>query len=191
MALSILLLARVGDASAQVSAASESLAAISSEGAGHWSRSATVPLADATPARQTHSTYWLTAGVGAGTRGLAGVAGAAYQFGGNLLAARGSGTVAFFGDPLWDIGVLYGRATRPGFVHLSVAAGIAAVGGERREGSLFDPPERIPTTVGFPFQAELTFRLPVLGVGLIGFGNVNQEESFGGVAAAIQIGRVH
>jgi hypothetical protein len=135
-------------------------------------------------------TYWLTAGLGFGTRGGAGALGGSYQIGQNLFSVRAAGTVAFFGDELWDAGVLYGRSLRPGVIHFSLAGGIAAVGGSRRE-ALFDPDERIPTTVGFPVEVQLFFRpLRIVGFGLYGFGNVNREESFIGAAAAAQLGRL-
>jgi hypothetical protein len=135
------------------------------------------------------SGYWLTGGVGFGSRGGAAAVGGSYRFGQNLLSARAAGTIAFFGDELWDIGVLYGRANQPSFIHFSLAAGIGAVGGSGRE-TLFDPGERLPTTIGVPVEAQLFFRpVPLLGVGLYGFGNVNREESFVGLAAAVQLGR--
>ncbi len=148
------------------------------------------PLSDAA-AQGNPSAYWLTAGLGLGSRGGAGAIGGTYQFGGNLLTLRGAGTIALSGDELWDVGLLYGRATRPGVVHLSLAVGVALVGGVRREGSLFDPQERIPATIGLPLEIHASLRLlPLLGVGLYGFGNLNGEEPFAGVAAAVQIGRL-
>jgi hypothetical protein len=137
-------------------------------------------------------TYWLNGGIGVSRRGAAGIVGGSYQFGGNLLSARGAGTVAVFGDELWDLGLLYGRATRPGVVHLSLAAGVGIVGGVRPAGgSIFDPQERIPTTVTLPIELQLFFRpTGILGVGVYGFASLNEEESFGGAAAAVQIGRL-
>jgi hypothetical protein len=186
-----LLVASVSDAAAQISPVRPSGEAAARERAWHSTPPSALSRADIPVAQESHSTYWLTAGAGLGSRGGAGVVGGAYQFGRNLLTARGAGTVAFFGDGLWDIGLLYGRASLPGLVHLSLAAGVAAVGGTRREESLFDPSERMSTTIGLPFEVQLFFRLPVLGVGVYGFGNINDQESFGGIAAAVQIGRVH
>jgi hypothetical protein len=179
------LLLLVASAAAAEARAQDSGPAAAARG---WRVSAADALAVQTERR---STAWLTAGVGVATRGAAGAVGASYQFGGNLLSMRAAGTVAFFGDDLWDIGLLYGRATRPGFMHVSVAAGVAAVGGTRREGSLFDPAETIPTTIGFPIEVQLFFRpLPVVGLGLYGFANFNDEESFQGIAGAVQLGRL-
>jgi|GEM_PF-988962 len=133
---------------------------------------------------------WVSGGVGFASRGPAGHLAGTYQFGGNLLSVRGAGTIAVFGDELWDVGLLYGRAFVSGLVHASASAGVGLVGGQTREG-IHDEGEALPTTFGVPIAAELFFRpMPVLGLGLYGFGNVNREESFAGITAAVQLGRL-
>jgi hypothetical protein len=140
--------------------------------------------------RASDSRYWLSTGMGWATRGPAGHLAGTYQFGGHLLSARGAGTIAVFGDELWDLGLLYGRSLVTGVVHASFGAGVGVVGGETRE-SIHGDSESLPTTVGVPLELQLFLRpLPVIGIGLYGFGNVNREESFAGVSAAIQLGRV-
>jgi hypothetical protein len=136
------------------------------------------------------SRFWLSAGMGWASRGPAGHLSGTYQLRGNLLSARGAGTIAVFGDELWDLGLLYGRSLVTGAVHTSLGAGVGVVGGETRE-SIHGDSEALPTRFGVPIELQLFLRpLPVIGLGLYGFGNVNREESFAGVSAAIQIGRV-
>jgi hypothetical protein len=133
---------------------------------------------------------WVSAGIGFASRGPAGHIAGTYQLGGNLLSARAAGTIAVFGDELWDVGLLYGRALVSGLVHASAGAGVGLVGGRTREG-IHDDGEALPTTFGVPIAVELFFRpAPVIGLGVYGFGNVNQEESFAGVTAAVQLGRL-
>jgi hypothetical protein len=146
-------------------------------------------VTDALPA-PTPGRAWVSGGLGWASRGPAGHLAASYQSGGNLLSARGSGTIAVFGDPLWDLGLVYGRRLVSGGVHASLGAGVGAVGGETRE-SIHGDSEPLATTFGVPIEIQLSLRpLPVLGIGLYGFGNVNREESFAGVTAAVQIGRL-
>jgi hypothetical protein len=147
-------------------------------------------VTDALPTRAPGSRAWVSGGLGWASRGPAGHLAVSYQSGGNLLSARGSGTIAVFGDPLWDLGLVYGRRLVSGGVHASIGAGVGAVGGETRE-SIHGDPEPLATTLGVPIEVQLSLRpVPILGIGLYGFGNVNREESFAGVTVAIQIGRL-
>ena len=156
------------------------------------------PIAEAQPVstetseapqpRETRA--WVSAGIGFASRGPAGHIAGTYQRGGNLLSARAAGPVAVFGDELWDVGLLYGRGLISGLVQASVNAGVGLVGGRTREG-IHDEGEALPTTFGVPIAVELFFRpAPVIGLGLYGFGNVNREESFAGITAAVQLGRL-
>ena len=81
---------------------------------------------------------WLAAGVGIGTfgpLGFSGLAELAYQGGPHLVALRAT-AVADLEDGMFDIGLLYGRAsTRPGGVgHLSAAVGLSVVSVEGPQG---------------------------------------------------------
>ena len=138
------------------------------------------------------SEFWVGAGAGVGSSSageLAGTINGSYRSGGHLLSARGATTGELFGDDLWDLGLLYGRAMggRPAFA--SVAVGVAAMGGTRRSG-LFDVnPVEISTRVSVPLEVQLFWRpLRFLGVGVYGFANVNDEESFTGATLGVQLG---
>jgi hypothetical protein len=140
--------------------------------------------------RSRRARYWGSAGLGSGTRGAAGHLGASYQTDGTLLSVRAAGTIAVFDDELWDLGIVFGRSLVTGVVHASVGAGAALVRGARRE-SIHDDPEPIPSTVGLPIEVQLSIRpIPVLGIGLYGFANVNREETFRGVTVAVQLGNL-
>ncbi|WP_211483060.1 hypothetical protein [Fodinibius roseus] len=140
------------------------------------------------------NSFWINAGIGVGTPGIAGIASASYQFlGSNLLSLRGAITGELFGDELWDIGLLYGRATTAQDYHASISAGLAVMGGSRSSGGLFSdtPREEVSRQVGFPIGGQL-FWLPsrFIGLGLSGFANLNGERSFAGLAFSLQIGKL-
>lgn len=138
--------------------------------------------------------FWVNAGIGVGTPDLAGIASASYQFSGsNLLSLRGTVAGEIFGDELWDIGLLYGRATTAQDYHASISAGLAVMGGSRSSGGLFSdtPREEISRQIGFPIGGQLLW-LPsrFIGLGLSGFANLNEERSFAGLAFSLQIGKL-
>jgi hypothetical protein len=148
------------------------------------------------PVQGRTQSFWINAGVGVGTVDLAAAASASYQFGSSLLSVRTAATGEFEllgpADELWDVGLLYGRATPPGTFHAALGAGVAVVRGTLRGGGGFGPPEReerIPTTVGLPVELQLFWRpTTILGLGIYGFANANREQSFAGAALSVQLG---
>jgi hypothetical protein len=145
------------------------------------------------------SAFWLHVGAGWVTReslsgaSPAGIVGASWQPGASIYSVRWAMTeeLAFFGGEAYalnEFAVLYGRGTRPGFLHASASAGIAWVTGERQADG--GRPEDV-STVGLPVELQLSLRLlPFLGVGLSGVANWNPEESFGGAVVSVQVGRL-
>jgi hypothetical protein len=145
------------------------------------------------------SAFWLHVGVGWATReslsgaSPAGIVGASWQPGASIYSVRWTMTedLAFFGGEeyaLNEFAVLYGRGTRPGFLHASASAGIAWVTGERQADT--GRPEDV-STVGLPVELQLALRvLPYLGVALSGVANYNREESFAGAVLSVQVGRL-
>lgn len=138
--------------------------------------------------------FWVNAGLGVGTPGIAGIVSTSYQFlGSNLLTLRGAATGELFGDDLWDIGLLYGRATTAQDYHASISVGMAVMGGSRSTGGLFSdtPREEISHQFGFPIEGQLFWRhFRIIGLGMSGFVNINEERSFAGLAACLQVGKL-
>jgi hypothetical protein len=140
-------------------------------------------------------TYWLSAGLGAGSEDFAGNASLAYQHRAHLFSLRMAGTAGLFDDGFGDVGLLYGRATRPDGRRYRAAAGvgIAAVDGCETPGAgaLFSTCEARSTVVGLPLEAQLAW-LPAefLGIGLYGFADFNGLRSFAGVTLSLQLGKV-
>ena len=139
--------------------------------------------------------YWLGAGLGAGTEDFAGSAHISYQHGVHLLSLRAATTAGLFDDGFGDVALLYGRATRAGDrrYRASAALGLAVVDGCEKagDGGLFGDCTDRGTHVGLPIEAQLSW-LPTtfLGVGLYGFADFNGARSFAGVTLGVQLGRV-
>lgn len=139
-------------------------------------------------------TYWMHAGLGAGTEDFAGQAGLSYQHGAHLFSLRVAATSGLFDDGFADIALLYGRATRVGTRRFRAAGalGISAVDGcvSPGDGGLGGCGDR-KTVIGLPVETQLAW-LPAafLGVGLYGFANLNSTRSFAGVTLGVQLGKV-
>ena len=135
-------------------------------------------------------TYWVGAGVGAGSEDFAGHLNISYQSGANLFSLRTAGTAGIFSDGFGDVALLYGRATRaPERYQAAVAVGLAVADG-CDGGGLGGCRER-PSVIGFPLEAQAFWRpSKIFGVGLYGFADINHLHSFAGVTLGIQLGRL-
>src|SRR5262245_54607 len=84
-------------------------------------------------------------------------------------------------NPMGEIGLLYGRTAMSRRGHLSMSAGLAVTDTD------MDSEEGM--TLGVPLVGEAAFSvLPVLGLGLQGFANLNSNDSYGGFALFLQLG---
>lgn len=89
-----------------------------------------------------------------------------------------------------EAGLLYGRPVTWDWGQASLQSGIALVWGEA-----FTSDSGSGTTIGIPLQATLYLTVPYrpldwLGVKVGGYGNVNPEDSFGGVTVGFVIGKL-
>ena len=152
-------------------------------------------------ARAEETNYWLNVGFGrCSLGGYAGSANISIQFNKYLVSLRTTGnseTTDFLssGDDFYDIGLLFGIAPLRSNLLVSAAIGLALVGGSRDTGEsswLFsiDRRENIGTTIGLPIEIQLIQRLSsYMGVGAYIYANINKEESFGGIALCLQLGK--
>jgi hypothetical protein len=84
-------------------------------------------------------------------------------------------------QPMGEIGLLYGRTAMGPHGHVSISAGLAVTDTD------MDSEEGM--TVGVPLVGEAALRIfPFLGVGAQLFGNLNSNESYGGLALFLQLG---
>jgi hypothetical protein len=71
------------------------------------------------------------------------------------------------------------------FVHGRIAAGLSYT----RVGQCDESPDGCVATVGVPLEAEIGFRvLPIFGLGVTAFKNLNTKAMYGGVALVAQLG---
>jgi hypothetical protein len=158
---------------------------------------ALVTLADAAAAQMQaritrRDTYWLGAGLGLGSEDFGGQLNTSYQSGANLISFRVSSTAGLFEDGFTDYGLLYGRANRGAEDrHLFGAAiGVALVDG-CRGGGVFDSCRDVSTVIGLPLELQAFWRPgKVVGLGVYGFANLNQSQSFAGLTVSLQVGRL-
>jgi hypothetical protein len=136
-------------------------------------------------------TFWLGAGLGAGSEDFAGHLHASYQFGAHLISLRNAATAGVFDDGYGDLALLYGRATKASGerYHASVALGIAVADGCRGGG--LGGCRAVSAAVGLPLETQLFWRPgSLVGLGLYGFADLNPEHSFAGLTLGLQLGRL-
>ena len=137
-------------------------------------------------------TYWLGAGLGAGSEDFGGQLNTSYQFGANLISFRIASTAGLFDEGFTDYALLYGRATRGAEDrHLfSAGLGVALVDG-CTGGSVFSDCRGVSSVVGLPLELQAFWRPgKVVGLGVYGFANLNQARSFAGATVSLQVGRL-
>jgi hypothetical protein len=154
--------------------------------------------------RAQPSALWLDMSAGAGHLGYPFAASIAvhggyyYQRGPSLFSFRAAEVVDELGALLFafgasrnavaasDVGLLYGRARRPGhgFAAISAGLGVAKVfsGGTGRA----------TYHLGLPLEGQLAWR-PVRAIGLeiLGFADFNRGHSFSGLTVGLQLGRLY
>jgi hypothetical protein len=145
-----------------------------------------------TTAGHQRDSFWLGAGLGAGSEDFAGSFNASYQFGASLISLRAAGTAGLYDDGFSDYAVLYGRATRPsaGRYQVSAAVGLGLVSGCEIDGWLAGCSD-VSTVVGLPLEVQAFWRPgSLIGLGLYGFANLNDARSFAGLTLGLQLGRL-
>jgi hypothetical protein len=93
------------------------------------------------------------------------------------------------GEPAFgSIDLLYGRTVTGRVGHASLATGLAYLAGDVC-GAVTTAECEDRRNIGIPLVGELAMRpVPVLGLGVQAFGNLNRKASFGGVVVFLQLG---
>jgi hypothetical protein len=136
----------------------------------------------------TGSGFWIQGGIGLGSPLIGGVVAASYRRERHVFSARAAATAADIegdGDEVWDAGVLYGRALGSGRGRLSGAVGLGGVGYEAGGYG----PRRTGIGVGIPMEMQASWwPIPVAGIGLYTYANLNGLRPMAGVALTLQLG---
>jgi len=144
--------------------------------------------------RTGDASSWLNVGLGVSHLGFSAITSASLQNDVHLFSLRGAMAAELFGDHVWDFGLLYGRSRWSETGMVSVAMGLALVGGERDSTSLLGPSppsESLPLSPGIPVEVQAFGHLMRIGgIGAYGFLNVNPEKSFAGLSLSLQLGRL-
>lgn len=153
--------------------------------------------------RQGQTAFWVALGVGAAylqRPASIGIYGAYdYQRGASLFTLRSANAVdvanVFFGvfglsgtTEASDIGLLYGRATRPGrrFAGLSAGIGVAQASRDTAWTS------RNTYHLTLPLEGQVAWRpARFIGFVLLAFASLNRGQSFGGITVGVQLGRLY
>ena len=172
-----------------------------------WSRAAVAvvmlaaPLGQLQAQRQAASKNWITVGLGQATWGglteMGAQLSASHQAGRLVVSGRALTGFDLLGSVLQipgmiidveDYGLMVGVGKRPGLVRYSVGAGLGAATITRKASSGSDSHIK---TVSVPLEGQF-FVQPIrfLGVGVYGYGDINNQKSFWGWSISVAIGRV-
>ena len=159
------------------------------------------PLGQLQAQRQAASTNWITLGLGRATWGglteLGAQLSASHQAGRLVVSGRTLTGFDLLGSVLQvpgmiidveDYGLMAGAGNRAGLVRYSLGAGLGAAT-ITRKGSSGSSDSHIKA-VSVPLEGQLFIQpIPLLGVGVYGYGDLNKEKSFWGWSFSVSIGR--
>lgn len=136
---------------------------------------------------------WVNGGIGTGRTGIARSVAGGVPVGDRLfVGGRYVGTKEFdislapTSSPSasnWDAGPLVGLVGQGRWGHLSLASGVAVVGGQRPDES-----ESKSLTLGIPLNLQAFFTpIRYVGIGAQGYANVNADDNLLGVSLQVQV----
>jgi hypothetical protein len=151
------------------------------------------PALSQATASHYRDTFWIGAGLGAGSEDFAGSFNISYQTGANLFSFRLAATAGpLFDDGFSDVALLYGRATRMpgGRYQASAAVGLGVADG-CRGGGVFAGCRETASAIGLPIEVQAFWRpARFIGFGFYGFANLNHVQSFAGLTLGLQLGHL-
>jgi len=150
------------------------------------------------------SSYWFSLGLGmsvfSNNAGISGGGSFSLDYEKYFITIRYIENIEFVilgpsSESVWDLGVLYGQCSKTSYGKVSIAGGIAIVGGFNRgeyihgSGWFSSRYEKVGfTSIGIPVEAQLLWTpFPFFGVGINGFANINFEKSIAGALLCLQI----
>ena len=173
----------------------------------HWGRAVMVavlvaaPLGQLQAQRQAASKNWITLGLGRATWGglteLGAQLSGSHQAGRLVVSGRTLTGFDLLGSVLQvpgmiidveDYGLMAGAGNRAGLVRYSLGAGLGAATITRKGSS--GSSDSHTKSVSVPLEGQLFIQpIPLLGVGVYTYGDLNKEKSFWGWSISVSIGR--
>jgi hypothetical protein len=130
---------------------------------------------------------WISAGIGAGMRGVAGMASGWYS-NNHLVAGAHAAVVANWNVDVHDDALLLGVRNLRENKLLMIAAGPARLGGDLGAGGRFIPRTVARNEIGMAVAAEATIKLPLFGIGFDAFVARSENRLVEGVVLSLQVG---
>ena len=129
---------------------------------------------------------WMSLGLGLGSRGIAGVLDGNFRHGPSVFSLQLAGNSPIDDYNSNGYGALYGRGFPVGGgFQVSASAGLGAAHNCYRGGH-----DCAPLVLAVPLSARISQRGEVVGIALVGFTYLNREETFSGVALALELGKL-
>ena len=153
---------------------------------------ATAVTAQELEQEHTQTRYWVHYTQGFSTMGAGSAVGLSVDYSRHVFSIRTSATDRIPGNGTWDVGMMYGRSVFLGSMYVSGGVGFSVIAGEQYSGLIGGNADgTMEPMLAFPVEGHLSFPLTrFAAIGVYSFLNINTNQPFGGVGAAIRIGRV-
>ena len=140
----------------------------------------------ATPVRRQN--VWVSAGIGVGMGGVAGIGSGWYANNDLVFGAHVAEVSALWGPEVHDAALLIGfrNVSRHGLA--LIAVGPARLGGKMYVGDPYIPRTVASNEIGMAMSAEAIINLPLVGIGLDAFAARSSNRLVEGVTLSLQVG---
>jgi len=131
---------------------------------------------------------WISAGIGVGMGGVAGMGSAWYGNNDLVVGAHAAEVAELWGNEVHDVALLVGvrNLSRHGLA--LIAVGPARLGGKMYVGDPYIPRTVAKNEIGVAMSAEATFTFRLVGIGLDAFAARSSNRLVEGVTLSIQVG---
>lgn len=153
-------------------------------------------LHDGALAARNNTSCWIGAGAGFSTKFVGKNLHLSVNRGIMLASLRLNANIDFDSDRYYDFAVLAGVVGVTDHVVASIALGPAQVSGNRYKSSAWSNDEEptrigIDTCLGFALEGQIYYKIGrFFGVGFYAYGDLNREQSFGGLLFSIIVGKM-
>lgn len=155
-----------------------------------WAGSSAITYAQENPPTSKTPSIWMQVSPSITTLGLGFNAGIKAQIRNHYFALTTNSTELSYWNETWDISIIYGRHAQIHPFKFYIGTGVSVLGGTSYT-SLFETSkhESFGPVIGFPLEGSVFWHpIPVAGLGLTTFANVNTEQPFAGIGITLRAG---